>query len=443
MLRVAAVDLGATSARVAVVDLDDPERPVEVVHRYAHKPAPDADGHLRWDWTGLVAEVERGLARALDDGPLASIGVDAWGVDYGLIDASGALVAAPYSYRDHRTDNWHKVADRLGRDRLYTATGLQLMGINTVFQLAVHDRAELDRAATLLMIPELLVHQLTGAVTGEVTSAGTSGLVDVHTGEWSTALIDDLGLSRSLFPTIARATAAVGAWHGIPVYLVGGHDTASAVAARPPDAPDASAFVATGTWFLVGAERAAPDVSDAARAANFSNEAGALGGTRFLKNVTGLWLLERCRAKWGDPPLEPLVAAAAACPPGGPVIDPNDPAFANPTDMPGAIAAAAGWDASVDRGRMVRCIFDSIAARTAAVVDELSGFLGGQVARLDLLGGATQSAFLCQLVAEATGIEVVVGAAEATALGNALVQGVALGRFADLPAARRSSARVR
>jgi len=416
--RVAAVDLGATSARVGVVDLDAEPLRVEIVHRYQHQPVVWSDGTLRWDWARLVKEVERGLGFAAAAGPLASIGVDTWGVDYGLLDQRGALVAPPYSYRDSRTAGWEAVADRLGHERLYRTTGIQLMAVNTVFQLEAHPRNELDAASQLLMLPELLVHHLTGVVTGEVTSAGTSALVDIATATWSADLLAGVGADPALFPPIAPAGTAVGNWRGVPVHLVGGHDTASAVAARPPGAPVASAFVSAGTWLLVGAERPVADTSEAARLANFSNEPGVRGGVRFLKNVTGLWLLERCRAQWGDVP----TAAARR----GPVIDPNEARFANPPDMEAEIRAAAPLDAAAGRDVVVRCIFDSLAAAVARVVDELSTFIGSRVERVDVLGGGARIELLLRLIEEACGVPVAVGPAEATALGNAIVQRDAL-----------------
>ncbi len=426
MLRVAAVDLGATSARVAVVDLEREPLVAEVVHRHHHQPVVWRDGTLRWDWLRLVDEVELGLSRALDGGPLESIGIDTWGVDYGLLDASGSLVAPPFAYRDARTAGWEAFADRLGRERLYRTTGIQLLAVNTVFQLAVHPRKELAAATSLLLLPELLVHHLTGVITGEVTSAGTTALVDIDTGTWSADLLADVGVDAELFPPIARAGNRVGAWRGVPVHLVGGHDTASAVAARPAYAPTASAFVSAGTWLLVGAERPAPDTSEAARLGNFSNEPAVLGGVRFLKNVNGLWLLERCRAAWGDPPVAQLVADAAAIRPGGPIVDPNDARFVNPADMEAEIRAAAGLGRTASRDVVVRCILDSLAVATAGVVAELATFLGEPVRRIDMIGGGGQIPLLVDLIADATGADLEVGPAEATAIGNAIVQGNAL-----------------
>jgi rhamnulokinase len=437
--RVLAVDLGASALRVAAVDLAGLPPEVRVAHRYPHAPVRAPDGTLRWDWERLVAEAVRGLELALADGPVESIGVDTWGVDYGLLDGAGGLVAPPFSYRDQRTSTWQRTAARLGEERLYTTTGIQLMPINTVFQLAVHDRAELGRAATLLMLPELLVHALTGAVTGERTSAGTTALVDVTTGDWSGELVDAVSVDRGLLPPIMPAGTAVGEWRGIAVHLVGGHDTASAVAALPEADATGAAFVSSGTWMLVGAERPLPDVSDAARAANFSNEPGVLGGVRFLKNVMGLWMVQQCLAAWGDPPLEPLLAAAERAGGRWPVVDATDERFLAPDHMPAEVRRAAGLPDDVDRAVIIRCVLASLAAATARVVDELESFLDCPVRRIHVMGGGARNTLLNRLIAEAAGRPVTVGATEATALGNALVQGIAIGAYADLPSARAAA----
>lgn len=440
-MRVLAVDLGATSARVAAVELaqDRPPR-VEIVHRVAHVPVHGADGSVRWAWDRLVAEVVRGLTLGLQAGPVASIGVDTWGVDYGLLDAQGRLLSAPHSYRSGRTAGWEATAARLGREELYTTTGIQLMGINTVFQLAAHDRDELRRAQQLLLLPELLAHTLTGAATGEVTSAGTTGLVDLATGDWSPALLEAVGVDPGLMPGIVPAGRGLGTWRGVPVHLVAGHDTASAVAALPGVPAPGAAFVSSGSWLLVGAERAAAETSAAARAANFSNEPGALGGVRFLKNVVGLRLLEECRASWGGVGVAQLEREAAALPAGGPVLDVGDPRLDSPGDMAAAVIAVAGLPREAPRGVVARCVLDSLAAAVAAVVAELPAHTGMPVPEVHLLGGGTRLPLLVALLEEACGVPVRAGPAEATATGNALVQGIALGRWPDLPAARATLA---
>jgi rhamnulokinase len=419
MPRVAAVDLGATSARVAVVDSAQPDV-VDVVHRHMHQPVEHDDGSLRWDWTRLVAEVEHGLALALDGGALDSIGLDTWGVDYGLVDEAGALVAPPFSYRDPRTDGWRAIAERLGEKRLYAETGVQLMPINTIFQLAVHDRAELRRAAHVLMLPELLVHHLTGAVTAEITSAGTTGLVSLHTGAWDDELLDEIDVPRALFAPIAAPGARVGDWRGVPVRLVGGHDTASAVHARPGPRDAHRAFVSTGSWVLVGVERDEPCTTRVARLANFSNERCVGGGFRFLKNLTGLWLLEQCREQWPDASIAQLVTLAGAAR-GGVVINTDDRRLVGTASVPKAVADLTELDPE-DRGAIVRCIFESIAAATAGGFDQVGHVTGTAVTEVDLLGGGAQIPLLVQLIETATQLPCTVGSPEATALGNARAQ---------------------
>jgi rhamnulokinase len=428
---VVAVDCGASSIRVCRVDLSPRPPDLEVVHRYHHQPVPDAGGHLRWDWPRLVTEVEKGLGLALDSGPVASIGIDTWGVDYGLIDGAGQLVAPPFSYRDHRTDGYRTLVDRLGAEQLYATTGIQLQPFNTIFQLAVHDRTELDRARHLLMLPELLVHHLTGAVLAERTSAGTTGLVDAATGEWSEALVKAVGVDRSLLSPIAPAGTPAGQWRGVPVHLVGGHDTASAVVAMAAEPAPGAAFVSSGTWMLVGREQSVPDLSASARRANLTNEAGALGGVRLLKNLAGSWLIEGCRPAWGDPPVDGLLAAAAEVGPVRQRVDVSDPRFLHPADMLTEVTRAAGLDRDAPPSIVVRCLVESMAVATAEVLDLLGG-----VTEAHVFGGGSRSDLYRRCLAAETGITVAAGPVEATALGNALVQGLALGVYDELDQAR-------
>jgi rhamnulokinase len=426
---VGAIDFGASSIRVCRVTFGDGPPELEVAHRYAHAPVHDGT-HLRWDWSRLVTETERGLELATAAGPLASIGIDTWGVDYGLLDQHGELVEPPISYRDPRTDGYRSVLQRIGEEHFFTTTGLQALQIDTIFQLATHDREQLARTRHLLMLPELLLHHLTGVVTAEPSSAGTTGLLDLATGTWSDGLADAVGMDPSVLPALRPAGTRVGSWRGIPVHLVGGHDTASAVlAGAEHDAP----FVATGTWLLVGREQAEPDISASAFAAGLGNELGALGGVRLLRNVAGWWLVEECRRQWGDPDLDDLLARAASIAP-GPIGDALDPRLLAPSDMATTLAELAGLPDPSDRAAITRCAVESMAASAAQVIASLPDVDGNRAVRV--FGGGTRSTLLLEALARQTGRPVRVGPIEAAALGNAVVQALALGVFTTLDDAR-------
>ncbi|MBV9952339.1 MAG: hypothetical protein JO291_10335 [Acidimicrobiia bacterium] len=297
--------------------------------------------------------------------------------------------------------------------------------------MAAHDPAELHRARHLLMLPELLVHHLTGAVLAERTSAGTTQLVDIAAGGWSDELAGEIGLDPSLLPPIHAAGHRAGTWQGVPVHLVGGHDTASAVVGLGGAGGPETVFASAGTWLLVGREQSQPWLDEVARAGNFTNEAGALGGYRVLKNLAGGWLLERCRDAWSGRSIASLVDAAASLPP-GPTVDVTDPSFLNPPDMLAALSEASGLPVDAEPPVLVRCVIDSLAAGTARVIDQLGG-----VQRIQLFGGLARWRPLRDRLAEVSGLPVGVGPTEATALGNALVQGAALGVYTDLADARR------
>lgn len=396
-----------------------------------------SDGSLRWDWQRIVAEVLRGLELALDAGPVASIGIDTWGVDYGLLGDDGSLLSPPYCYRDERTSGWRAVVDRIGAERLYRMTGIQLMQINTIFQLASHDRGELSRARQLLMLPELLLYELTGAITGERTSAGTTALVDAATGGWSRDLLKAIEVDPAIMPPIAQAGTRAGEWRGSSVHLVGGHDTASAFLAASARTPG-TVIISSGTWMLVGVERAAAEVSAEAMRANFSNEPGAFGGVRLLKNVMGLWMLDQCLKAWPGAALEPLLRGADALPAGGPTVDATDERFLAPLDMEADVRAAASLQASASREMVVRCVLDSLAAAAAGVVREIEAITGVAAEEIRVVGGGSRNWLLNRLIGEASGLRVRSGPVEATVLGNMLAQGVGLGRFSSVEEARQA-----
>ena len=435
-LRVLAVDLGATSVRVAAVDLSAEKPSVEVLHRWEHAPIRAGDGSLRWDWPRIVSEVEAGLERGLSAGDVASIGVDGWGIDYGLIDGTGQLVDLPFSYRDSRTEGWQSTAERIGRERLYERTGVQMMAINTVFQLAAHDTGELGRASRILLLPDLLVHHLTGLEAAERSNVSTTALMDIRTGEWAVDILDELSLDPSLFPPVVGAGTGAGTWRGVPVNQVGSHDTASAFLGMPGGSSPGTVFVSAGTWVLVGVERPGPDTSDRARKANFSNEAGALGGVRFLKNVVGLWILEQCRQAWGGPPIEMLLEEAASLESPVPTFDAGDHRFVSPSDMLREVQEAADLPPGTPRSVIARSVIESIVTGIGVVVEELNEITGDRPARIAVVGGGARVPLLHELLSRGTGLPVVRGSQEATALGNAIVQGLAIGAFDGLDQAR-------
>lgn len=443
---VAAVDIGATSGRVIVGEVDVDVLRLTEVHRFANEPVREPDG-LHWDIRSLYEEVLVGLRKAERSvGPLLSIGVDTWGVDFGLFDTNGRLSANPFHYRDPRNQLGVATVDQvISREDLYVRNGLQFLPFNTIYQLAASKaNRELDGAAALLLIPDLLGYWLTGRQLSEETNASTTGLLDVRTRDWDAALIDRVGLPRTLFPRLEQPGHVVGPIEprvadktGISgatrVTLVGSHDTASAVVGVPADGYE-FAYISCGTWALVGLELKAPVVSEAAREARFTNEAGVDGRTRFLHNVTGLWLLQESLRSWRDQGIEVkldgLLAAAAALPDGGPTVNPNAEMFLSPGDMPARIAAACridGLKPPKDRPALVRCILDSLALAFAKTLREAERIAARTVAVVHLVGGGSKNQLLCQLTANACGLPVVAGPAESTAIGNIVVQARAHG----------------
>lgn len=452
-LTAAAVDLGAASGRVLVGRIGPDRLDTQVVHRFPNEPIT-VDGRLAWNVDALWQGILDGLVAAVaSDSKLASIGVDTWGVDYGLLDESGKLLEPPTHYRDARTDG---VMDRLrgqfGDQRLYETTGLQFMAINTINQLAAERAEVLDRARTLLLVPDLFAYWLTGSVGAERTHASTTQLYDVTSGGWSDWIIEELGLPRKVFPEIREPGAVLGsllpavrnALSGADpqVTAVASHDTASAVAAVPAEG-ERFAYISCGTWSLVGVELPAPVLTAASMAANFTNEVGIDGTIRYLRNVVGLWLLQECLRDWaeaGEPvELADILAAAAAEPARRSVVDAESEEFLAPDGMPERIRAAcrrADQPIPETKPALVRCILDSLAVAHARNVRAAQRLSGHSVEVVHVVGGGARNQVLCQLTADACGLPVVAGPVEATALGNLLVQAGASGAIADRADAR-------
>jgi rhamnulokinase len=442
----AAVDLGAASGRVMLARVGPSTLDLTEAHRFPNVPVSLPDG-LHWDVLRLYRDVLDGLTAAAR-GPerIVGIGVDAWGVDYGLLDGSGALVGNPYHYRDGRTASISdQVHARIPQADLYQITGVQFLPFNTLYQLAADAAAgRLDTACTVLLIPDLIGYWLTGSAGAEITSASTTALLDVLGGCWSQRVLDALGLRAELLPPLRRPGEVVGPLRpevvsetGLPAGTVitaaGSHDTASAVVGVPADG-ERFAYVSCGTWSLVGVELERPLLTAESQAANFTNEVGVDGRIRYLRNVMGLWLLQESLRVWardGLPTdLPSLLGAAGALPPGGPRVDPDDPAFLPPGDMPARIRAAcrdSGQAEPATRAELVRCILDSLAAAYARTVRDAVRLSGREVEVVHLVGGGTRNVLLCQLTADACGVPVLAGPAEATAFGNVLVQARAQG----------------
>ncbi|BCW55888.1 carbohydrate kinase [Arthrobacter sp. StoSoilB19] len=443
----AAVDIGASSGRLMLGRVSpDSGVSLETVHRFPNGVV-ELDGGLRWDFDALFAEVLAGLraaatAAAAQGETIASIGIDTWAVDYGLVNKAGELVAQPFSYRDDRSRAAvAPVHATLDPARLYRTTGLQFLQFNTIYQLA----AERNLAGLkALLIPDLIAFLLTGVRRTEATNASTTGLFDAVAGEWATDFFTALGLRKDLFPPLIQPGEAYGyllpdiaAALGLPrettVVAVGSHDTASAVAAVPAQGEN-FAYISSGTWSLVGLELQQPVLTEASREANFTNERGVDGTIRYLRNVGGLWLLSECQRTWAgegfQPDLAALLSAAAALPAGGPQVNADDPYFIAPGDMPERIRAAVRRTGDVlpnEPAAITRCIMDSLAAAYARTITTAERLAGREVDVVHVVGGGSQNTLLCQLTANATGRPVIAGPVEATALGNVLIQARAAG----------------
>jgi rhamnulokinase len=458
-VHVAAVDLGASSGRVMLAEVDGAADRL-LLHETARFPnRPVRVGPtLHWDVLSLWAGVLDGLrAAGREAGRLDGVGVDAWAVDYGLLDSSGALLGNPVHYRDERTDGIaEQTLAAIGPERLYQLNGLQFLPLNTIFQLAAAAGSpQLAAAERLLLVPDLLAYWLTGVPAAEVTNASTTGLLDVRARTWSTELAAEVGLDHELLadlrepgerlgdllPAVLDQTGLEGP---VPVLTVGSHDTASAVVGVPASV-EGFAYVSCGTWSLVGLELTAPVLTEDSRRANFTNELGVDGTVRYLRNVMGLWILQESVRGWeaagGAVDLPALLSEASRLPGFAALVDPDDPIFLHPGDMPARIAEVCrgtGQRPPESRAAVVRCVLDSLALAYRRAIDDARRLAGRDVDVVHLVGGGTRNELLCQLTADACGLPVDAGPVESAALGNVLVQARALGAApADLAGLRR------
>jgi rhamnulokinase len=473
-----AVDLGAGSGRVFLCGLSEGGFLLEEAHRFHYPPSRKAE-HLRWDLAKIFAEIKTGLRKAGERArqlkrTVQSIGVDSWAVDYGFVDEQGELLEQPVCYRDERTQGMmERVFARLSRQEIFERTGIQFLAFNTVFQLYAQAQEGFPQsAARLLLIPDLINFFLTGKAACEYTNATTTQMVNVKSGTWDREMIERLALPLKLFAKIVPAGTGFGFLkpalceelhlEGVQVIATATHDTASAVAGAP--LPEGWAYISSGTWSLLGVERDQPLINKAVARHNFTNEGGAFGTVRFLKNVMGLWILESCRNEWQARGLnldyDTLLAQVEAIEDCPALIYPDDARFFNPQSMLDAIAEQLAETAqqlssnSKTGGSLTslksladnppllaKVILDSLALRYASVLHSIESLTNRRIEGVQIVGGGSQNLYLNQATANASGKIVLAGPVEATVTGNASVQAIADGRFASLPEARQYVAR--
>ena len=458
-----AVDLGSESGRVIVGILNDDRITIEEIHRFPN-PQIRALNRVHWDIHYLFKEVKKGLSLAAGNGheDLESIGIDTWGVDFGFVGKDGALLGDPYCYRDPRTNGMmEEVLRKISREEIYASTGIQFMQINSLYQLyaaSLNEKESFRQCETVLFMPDLFNYLLTGRKVSEYTVASTSQMLNAWSRTWDDALLRKIGLPPDIMAPIIQPGSIIGTLlpevagetgisNDTDVVAVGCHDTASAVAAVPGRGKN-WAYISSGTWSIVGIESDRPLIDNNTLADDFTNEGGVGGKIRFLRNVTGLWLLQECRKSWkkhGDiPEYEELVKTASAAEGFKCMIDPDDPSFLDPPDMPEAIVRyCRGHSQPVPEttGEFVRCILESLAMKYRAMIEKIGSLTHRTIETIHIVGGGSRNAMLNQFTADATGIPVEAGPVEASALGNIIVQAIAEGKISSIEEGRAMVAR--
>jgi sugar (pentulose or hexulose) kinase len=447
-----AVDLGAGSGRVVAGIYNGSRLELNELNRFPHAPVKAADG-WHWNVEHLFNHIKQGIALAVKKygDAVVSIGVDTWGVDYGLLDANGKLSNTPFQYRDSRTNGMQEKAfQRMPQREIYQRTGIQFMFFNTLFQLLAEK--EFQKGQSLLFMPDLIHYFLTGICANEKSIASTSQLLNPHTQTWERDLIRSMGLPENIFGRLIDAGTVLGGMlpevaaeigtNKLRVIAPAGHDTASAVVGVPAEESE-PVFLSSGTWSLMGRELKQPVISEASYKASFSNEGGVFGTTRFLKNIAGMWLLQECKRAWdaagNSDSYNSLENRAGKCPPFKALIDPDAVDFQAPSDMPAAIAAfchRTGQPAPEDRGVFTRVIFESLALKYRLVKESLVQITGKPIDRIHIVGGGCKNRLLNQFAADAMKCQIVAGPVEATSIGNIIMQLCALGEIRSLTEGR-------
>jgi rhamnulokinase len=458
-----ALDMGAESGRVMVGTLDGGTITLSEAHRFESSPVRVPDG-LHTDVLHIWAQLKRGMSQAVKmaDGDIAGVGVDTWGVDFALIDKKGALVSNPYQYRDSMTEGILPKAFRcVPKKEIFKQTGLQFMSINTLFQLyslKLRKSPLIDVADRLLMTPDLFNYWLSGKMVNEFSIATTSQCYNPRTKKWAKAMLGKFGIPVQLFgkivppgtvigPMLPQVAEEIGMKRTVAVIAPGCHDTTLAVAAVPAQNKD-FAYISCGTWSLMGAEIPQPCINEKSLAADFTNEGGVGNTFRFLKNLTGLWIVQECRRAWEKEGqslnYEELTLMASEAPPLRSLIDTTASEFGKPGDMPEKIRTfcrRTNQHVPDSDGAIIRCALESLALTYRKTLEQLESILGRRLDPIHIVGGGTQNKLLCQFAADATGRRVVAGPVEATAIGSILMQAIALGHIASLDAGRKMVSR--
>jgi len=456
MSRIIAVDLGASTGRVTLATLDNGGIKLDEIHRFPNDPV-SVYNTLYWDVLRILHHIKVGITKAKQAGGFDSIGIDTWGTDFALIDAHGRMVDTPVHYRDACADGWQSLFDRIPSEYLYGITGIQNMQVNTIHKVDyfVQERPwDLERARAYLMMPDLFNYFLTGEMKNEYTVASSSQMLDARARVWSKEVLEKLGVNPAIFKEIVMPGTLCGTLlesikeetgaNAAKVYNVASHDTASAVTAIPRQDFNDYIYISSGTWSLIGAEISEPLINNTARLYNFTNEGGTDGRIRFLKNVMGSFLIQESKKQWEKEgrifTYEELDRLYDSTPEFGSYIDVDDSLFVHVGNMPKRIAEfckKTGQRIPETEGEFMRVIYDSLALKYRFVIEKTTECTGREYNSVQIIGGGSKSRTLCQLTASATGLPVFAGPAEATTIGNAVIQWIASGDFKSINEARK------
>ena len=449
-----AVDLGATSGRTILGSLEDGSIKMDVINRFPNHLI-QVGKHFYWDLFELYRNIVEGLKIVAKQGITpASIGIDTWGVDFVCIGKDGEILRQPFAYRDPHTERApERMFARFSRKKIYEKTGIQVMNFNSIFQLDTmrnNNDSALEAADKVLFIPDALSYLLTGKAVTEYTIASTGQIINAASRQFDEEILAAVGLGKEKFGRLVYPGEIIGTLTdeiqkktglgAVPVIAVAGHDTASAVAAVPASTPN-FAYLSSGTWSLMGIETKEPVINAKTEELNYTNEGGVDHTIRVLKNICGMWLLERCRLEWGAVEYDTLISEAKDAVSFRSLINPNDPCFANPANMPEAINAYCkntNQPIPETRGQIVRCIFESLALCYRNTMDNLLQLSDHPIEALHIIGGGSRNNWLNELTSNATGLKVVAGPAEATALGNIMIQCIAAGEGTDIKTLRNT-----